>query len=102
MLGAVVRVIGQRLAGCRAVGLLSCSVPPSSLPLEVARAPPPHCTVGGGVGRGARLRWGGCPPALSPVPPPPRPLPGSMGCGLHRRRRLCGGWGCGGGGFRRR
>ena len=70
MLGAVVRVSGQRLSGCGAVGLLSRSVPPSSLPLGVARAPPPHCTVGGAVGQGARLRWGGRPASLSPVPPP--------------------------------
>ena len=70
VLGLVVRVSGQRLAGCGAVGLLSRSVPPSSLPSEVARAPLSHCTVGGGVGRGARLRWGGRPASLSPVPPP--------------------------------
>ena len=61
VLGAVLRVIGQRLAGSGAVGLLSRSVPPSSLPLEVGRAPLPHCTVGGAVGRRARLRWGGRP-----------------------------------------
>ena len=41
----------------------------------------------GGVGRGAQL-----PPPLSRV----RRL------GRHLRRRLCGGWGCGGGGLRRR
>ena len=101
VLGAVVRVSGQQLAGCGAVHLLSRSVPPSSLPLEVARAPLPHCTVGGGVGQGARLRWGDRPAALFPVPPT-RPSPGPMGRGRHRRRRSCGGWGCGGGGFRRR
>ena len=76
MLGAVVRVSGQQLAGCGAVGLISRSVPTSSRPLEMARAPPPHCTVGGGVGRGAWLRRGGRPALLSPVPPPLRPSPG--------------------------
>ena len=70
VLGAVVRVSGQRLAGCGAVGLPSGPVPSSSLPLEVARAPPPHCTVGGGGGWGARLRRGGRPAALSPASPP--------------------------------
>ena len=55
----------------------------------------------GAVGRGARLRWGRRPAALPPVPPP-RPLPGPMGRGRYRRCCLCGGWGCGGGGFRRR
>ena len=70
VLGAVVWISGQRLASCGAVGLLSCSVPPSSLPLEVPRAPPPQCRVGRGVGRRARLRWGGRPAALSPVSPP--------------------------------
>ena len=71
MLGAVVRVSGQRLAGCGAVGLPSCSVPPSSLPLEVARAPPPHCTVGG-VWVGGPGSAGGGVPRHCHLPPPPR------------------------------
>ena len=97
MLGAVVRVSGQRFAGCGVVGLLSCSLPRSPLPLEVARAPLPHCTVGGGVGWGARICWGGRPAALSPVPSPApiawadgaRPSPPSLlvrGPGLRRWR----------------
>ena len=85
--GAAVRVSGQRLAGCGAVGSPPHSFSPPSLPREVARAPPSRRIVGGGVGRGAQL-----PPTLSRV----RRL------GRHLRRRLCGGWGCGGGGLRRR
>ena len=61
MLGAVVRVSNRRLAGCGAVGLPSLSVPPSSLPLEVARAPPPHCTVGGVLVGGPGSARGGVP-----------------------------------------
>ena len=81
------RVSGQRLAGCGAVG---------SPPALVVSALPPAGTGarsfvtpyrGGGVGRGAQL-----PPPLSRV----RRL------GRHLRRRLCGGWDCGGGGLRRR
>ena len=53
-------------------------------------------------GRGVRLRRGGRPAALSPAPPPPRPLPEPTGRGCHRRCHMCRGWGCGGGGFRRR
>ena len=33
--------------------------------------PPAALYGGGGVGRGAWLRWGGRPAALSPAPPPP-------------------------------
>ena len=69
VLGAVVRVSSLRLWGRGAVGLLPRSVPPSSLPLEVARVPRPHCTVGGGVGRGALLRWGASRVTV-PCPPP--------------------------------
>ena len=69
MLGTAVRVSGQRLAGCGAVGLPSRSLRPSSLPQEVARAPPSRFTVGGGVGRGARLRRGGSHGTV-PLPPP--------------------------------
>ena len=84
--GAAVRVSGQRLAGCGAVGSPPHSLSPPSLPREVARASPSRRIVGGGVGRGAQI-----PPPLSRV----RRL------GRHLRRRLCGGWGCGGGGLRR-
>ena len=85
--GAAVRVSGQSLAGCGAAG---------SPPALVVSALPPagggtlSCVVpyrGGGVGRGAQL-----PPPLSRI----RRL------GHHLRRRLCGGWGCGGGGLCRR
>ena len=70
VLGAVVRVSGQRLAGCGAVGLLSRSVPASSLPLEVARAPPPHCTGGGGCESGGSGLDGGGVPRHRPLSPP--------------------------------
>ena len=69
MLGAAVWVSGQRLASCGAVGFPSRSLPPSSLPQEVARAPLSRFTVGGGVGRGARLRRGG-PRGTVPLPSP--------------------------------
>ena len=44
---AAVRVSGQRLAGCGAVGSPSRSLSPPSLPREVARAPSSRRTVGG-------------------------------------------------------
>ena len=45
--GAAVRVSGQRLAGCGAVGSPPRSLPPPSLPREVARAPPSRRIVEG-------------------------------------------------------
>ena len=83
--GVAVRVSGQWLAGCGAAGS-----PPA---LVVSALPPagggtPSCVLphhGGGVDRGAQPP----PPTLSRI----RPL------GHHLRRRLCGGWGCGGGGL---
>ena len=82
--GVAVRVSGQQLAGSR--------FPPA---LVVSALPPAgggtlSCVVpyrGGGVGRGAQL--------------PPK-LPRIRRLGHHLRRRLWGGWGCGGGGLRRR
>ena len=82
-----VRVSGQRLAGCGAAGSPPRSLSLPSLPREVARSSPSCRTVGGAWVWGAQL-----PPPLSRV----RRL------GRHLRRRLCGGWGCGGGGLRRR
>ena len=82
--GVAVRVSGQWLAGCGAAGSPPRSLSPHSLPREVAR-PLASCRTVGGA-------WVG-----GPSPPPQlsrtRPL------GLHLRRRLCGGWGCGGGGL---
>ena len=85
--GAAVRVSGQRLAGCGAAGSPPRSLSPPSLPREVARSPASCRTVGGA--------WVG-------GPSPPLPLPHVRRLGHHLRRRLCGGWGCGGGGLRRR
>ena len=82
--GMAVRVSGQRLAGCGAAGSPLRSSSPHSLPREVARPRTSCHTVGGGVGRGAQ--------------PPPK-LSRTRRLGLHLRRRLCGGWGCGGGGL---
>ena len=45
--GAAVRVSGQRLAGCGAVGFPPLSLPLPSLPREVARAPSSRRSVGG-------------------------------------------------------
>ena len=45
--GAAVRVSGQRLAGCGAVGSPPRSLSPPSLPWEVARVPPSRRIVGG-------------------------------------------------------
>ena len=76
-------------------------------PLPYWRCCAPFCRVvrSGGWGsrsvRGARPCWGGGPAALSP-PPPSRSSPGAGGRGRHLRRRLRGGWGCGGGWFCRR
>ena len=50
--GAAVRVPGQRLAGCGAVGSPPRSLSPHSLPREVARAPPSRRIVGGAWVRG--------------------------------------------------
>ena len=85
-LGAPARASGQRLAGCGAVGSPPRSLSPPSLPREVARAPPSRRIVGG-----AWVGGPSSPPQLSRI----RRL------GHHLRCRLCGGWGCGGGGLRR-
>ena len=98
VLGAAARGSGQRLAGCGAVGLPSRSLPPSSPPLEVARAPPPRGTSGG-VWVGGPGSAGGGAPRHCPLPTPSRSSPGPAGRGRHLRPRLCGGWSCGGGGF---
>ena len=82
--GAAVMVSGQRLAGCGAAGSPPRSLSPPSLPREVARAPASRRTVGGA--------WVG-----GPSPPPP--LSRVRRLGRHLRRRLCGGWGCDGGGL---
>ena len=78
--GVAVRVSVQWLAGCGAAGSPPRSLSPHSL----------SCVVpyrGGGVGRVAQ---------------PPPPLSRIRRLGHHLRRRLCGGWGCGGGGLCRR
>ena len=85
--GAAVRVTGQRLAGCGKAGSPPRLLSPPSLSREVARAPASRRTVGGA--------WVG-----GPSPPPP--LSRVRRLGRHLRRRLCGGWGCGGSGLRRR
>ena len=85
--GVTVRVSGQSLAGCGAAGSPPRSLSPHSLPREVAR-PLASCRTVGGA-------WAG-----GPSPPPQ--LSRTRRLGLHLRRRLCGGWGCGGGGLCRR
>ena len=94
VLGAVVRVSGQRLAGCG-----RCPRPPSQWRW---RAPLCRTVRWGGVRVGGPgSAWGGV-PRHCPLSPSPRPSPGPMRRGRHRRRSLCGGWVCGGGGFDRR
>ena len=68
MLGAAVRVSSQRLVGCGAVGPPSHSLPPPSLPREVARTPPSHCTVRGGCEPGGPAPPGGPPRGTVPLP----------------------------------
>ena len=85
--GVAVRVSGQWLAGCGAAGSSPRSLSPHSLPREVARPRTSCHTVGGA--------WVG-----GPIPPPQ--LSRTRRLGIHLRRRLCGGWGCGGGGLCRR
>ena len=85
--GVAVRVSGQWLAGCGAAGSPPRSLSPHSLPREPARSLASCRTVGGA--------WVG-----GPSPPPP--LFRIRRLGHHLRRRLCGGWGCGGGGLCRR
>ena len=85
--GVAVRVSGQWLAGCGAAGSSPRSLSPHSLPREVARPRTSCHTVGGAWVRG-------------PIPPPQTSRTRRLG--LHLRRRLCGGWGCGGGGLCRR
>ena len=81
MLGAAVRVSGQRLVGCGAVGPPSRSLSPPSLPREVARAPQSGCTVEGAWVGGPGSAGGGAPrhcppltrssPSSGPSPAPP-------------------------------
>ena len=85
--GVAVRVSGQWLAGCGAAGFPPRLLSPHSLPREVARPRTSCHTVGGA--------WVG-----GPIPPPQ--LSHTRRLGLHLRGRLCGGWGCGGGGLCRR
>ena len=85
--GVAVRVSGQWLAGCGAAGSPPRSLSPHSLPREVARPRTSCHTVGGAWVRG---------------PSPPPQISRTRRLGLHLRRRLCGGWGCGGGGLCRR
>ena len=85
--GVAVRVSGQWLAGCGAAGSPPRSLSPHSLPREVAR-PRSSCHTLGGT-------WVGGPSSPPQISRTRRP-------GLHLRRRLCGGWGCGGGGLCRR
>ena len=85
--GVAVRVSGQWLAGCGAAGSSPRSLSPHSLPREVARPRTSCHSVGGAWVRG-------------PIPPPQPSRTRRLG--LHLRRRLCGGWGCGGGGLCRR
>ena len=85
--GVAVRVSGQWLAGCGAAGSPPRSLSPHSLPREVARPRTSCHTVGGA--------WVGGPSS------PPQ-ISRTRRLGLHLRRRLCGGWGCGGGGLCRR
>ena len=71
-LGAAVRVSGQRLVGCGAVGSPPRSLSPPSLPREAARASPSRCIVGGAWVRGPGSAGGDvprhCPPRHSPAP----------------------------------
>ena len=77
-------VSGQWLAGCGAAGSSPRLAPPHSLPRVAARPRTSCLTVGGAWVRG-------------PIPPSR-----ARRLGRHLRRRLCGGWGCGGGGLCRR
>ena len=78
VLGVAARVSGQRLAGCGAVGL-----PSRSLPRPLAhwrwRAPLRRAVRWGGVGWGARLRFGGASCGTVPSPPPRADHLGRMG-----------------------
>ena len=98
-MGAGGGCVGQRSA----VSGLRCSGPPFAL---VAPALPP---TGGGARPSVALYrgggWVGGPSSAgggAPRGTVPPPLTRARRLGRHLRRRLCGGWGCGGGGFRRR
>ena len=98
---------GQRLA---VSGLRGSGPPPALIALAISPtgggARPSAVSYGGGLG--VALRAGGPSPAgggvprYFPLPYPSRSSPGPAGCGRHLRRRLREGWGCCGGGFRRR
>ena len=66
MLGATVRVSSQRLVGCGAVGPPSHSLPPSSLPQEVA--PLRRAVPWGGRGSGGPAPPGGASRGTVPIP----------------------------------
>ena len=78
--GAAVRVSGQRLVGCGAVGSPPRSLSPPCLPREVARAPPSRRIMGGAWVGGPGSAGGGVPrhcppPTLSRPPSGPSPAP---------------------------
>ena len=95
---------GQRSAvsGLRGSGPPLALGAPVPHPTGGGARPPVALYRGGGVGRGARLRRGGAVPRHCPPPTLSRPSSWPTGRGRHLCRLLCGGWGCGGGGFRRR
>ena len=90
---------GQRSAvsGLRGSGPPLALVVPALPPTGGGARPSVALYRGGGRGLGGPAPPGGAPRGT--VPPP---LSRARRLGRHLRRRLCGGWGCGGGGFRRR
>ena len=93
--GAAVRVSGQRLVGCGAVGS-----PPRSLSPPTSRGRW-HALLCHAVSWGGRGSGGPAPPGgASPGTAPPPPLSRVRRLGRYLRRRLFGGWGCGGCGVR--
>ena len=104
--GGLVRAGGDGSGQQSGVSGLRGSGPPLALVAPVlpptgGGAPPSRCTVGGPWVGGPGSAGGGV-PRHCPHPTLPRPSSGLTGRCRHLRCRLSGGWGCGGGRFRRR
>ena len=95
------RRFGSAVSGYRAAGQWASPFTRCPRPFSRWRwhAPLSRAVQWGGCGSGGPAPLGRDVPRHCPLPTLSRSLPGRAGRGRHLRRRLCRGWGCGGGGF---